>query len=153
LLDPDQSSSFRDLYLNFPFDLSELLIIGTANDVETMHPALRDRFEIIELPPYTDDEELVILSRYVLPQLMESHILTEDHITISEDTLEALVARSSESPGVRQLERDCRRILRRAAFLLQQGESHVTIEPETVVEWLGDAPRRKVVGFGPRGDR
>jgi len=152
LLDPEQSTSFRDHYLDIPFDLSELMIIGTANDLETVHPALRDRFEVIELPAYTDDEKLVILSRYILPRLRDSYCLTDDDVSIPADVLEVLVSRNPDAPGVRQLERDCRKLLSRAALLLQEGDDHVSIEIDTVTAWLGEPTRRRVVGFAP-GDR
>jgi ATP-dependent Lon protease len=125
------------------------MFIGAANDLDTIHPALRDRFEVIELPPYTQDEKLAIVSRYVLPRMRETHFLSDEQVHVSEDALAALAKRSASAPGVRPLESDLRRLLRRAVLLLQEGEAHVSIDAETVADWLGPATGRRSVGFAP----
>ena len=141
VLDPEQNNTFRDHYLDVPFDLSEVLFITTANVLDPIPPALRDRMEVLELPGYTEDEKLVIATEHLLDRQIGNHGLTADEIRFTEDALRTLVHGYTREAGVRNLEREigalCRKVARRRA---EGDESPVEIGAETVVEMLG-APK------------
>jgi ATP-dependent Lon protease len=141
VLDPEQNNTFRDHYLDVPFDLSEVLFITTANVLDTIPPPLRDRMEVIELPGYTEEEKLRIARDHLLAKQIANHGLTADQVTFSDAALAAIIRGYTREAGVRNLEREigalCRKIARRHA------EGHtdaVTVTPAIVEEMLG-APR------------
>ena len=141
MLDPEQNNTFRDHYLDVPFDLSEVLFITTANVLDPVPPALRDRMEVLELPGYTEDEKFVIATEHLVDRQVENHGLTPDQICFAEDALRVVIRGYTREAGVRNLEREigalCRKVARRRA---EGDESSVEITPETVVEMLG-APK------------
>jgi ATP-dependent Lon protease len=115
VLDPAQNSTFTDNYLDVPFDLSRVLFITTANWLDPIHPALRDRLEIIELPSYTVAEKLQIARRHLLPRLLEEHGLKKKHLRIPDNTLRKLIQDYTREAGVRNLEREIGGVIRKAA--------------------------------------
>ena len=141
VLDPEQNAAFRDHYVDLPFDLSEVLFITTANVLDPIPPALRDRMEVLELPGYTEEEKLVIATEHLLGRQIDNHGLTADQVGFTEEALRAVVRGYTREAGVRNLEREigalCRKVARRRA---EGDESPVEITTETVVELLG-APK------------
>src|SRR5262249_44631312 len=115
VLDPAQNSTFTDNYLDVPFDLSRVLFITTANWLDPIHPALRDRLEIIELPSYTAAEKLQIARRHLLPRQLEEHGLKKKHVRIPDPTLRRLVQDYTREAGVRNLEREIGSLARKVA--------------------------------------
>ena len=141
VLDPEQNSTFRDHYLDVPFDLSEVLFITTANVLDPIPPALRDRMEVLELPGYTEDEKLMIATDHLVDRQVTNHGLTAEQIQFSDQALRAIIRGYTREAGVRNLEREigavCRKVARRRA---EGVEEAVAVTPETVVEMLG-APK------------
>jgi ATP-dependent Lon protease len=141
VLDPEQNNTFRDHYLDVPFDLSEVLFITTANVLDPVPPALRDRMETLELPGYTEEEKLKIAVEHLVEKQIKNHGLTPDQVRFTDATLHAVIRGYTREAGVRNLEREiaslCRKVARRRA---EGVEDAVVITPDTVVEMLG-APR------------
>jgi ATP-dependent Lon protease len=115
VLDPEQNRTFTDHYLDLPFDLSHVLFITTANWLDPVHPALRDRLEVIELPSYTESEKLQIARRYLVPRQIEENGLTKSNVKFSDAALRALIREYTREAGVRQLERGIAALARKAA--------------------------------------
>jgi ATP-dependent Lon protease len=119
VLDPEQNQSFRDHYLDLPFDLSRVMFITTANQLEPIPPALRDRMEVIQLSGYSEEEKLEIARRYLVPRQVERNGLRPSRIEIADDALKAVVAGYTREAGVRNLEREigalCRKVAREFA--------------------------------------
>ena len=138
VLDPEQNNTFRDHYLDVPFDLSEILFITTANVLDPVPPALRDRMEVLELPGYTDEEKLTIAREHLVGRQIENHGLSSDHIRFEEPALQAVIRGYTREAGVRNLEREigavCRKVARRRA---EGDEAPVVVTPHTVTEMLG----------------
>jgi ATP-dependent Lon protease len=141
VLDPEQNNTFRDHYLDVPFDLSEVLFITTANVLDTIPPPLRDRMEVLELPGYTEDEKLSIAREHLVAKQVKNHGLGQDHIAFTDAGLSTVIRGYTREAGVRNLEREigalCRKVARRRA---EGDDRQVTITPEVVMEMLG-APR------------
>ncbi|HXG48182.1 MAG TPA: endopeptidase La [Methylomirabilota bacterium] len=141
VLDPQQNSAFMDHYLDLPFDLSQVLFITTANWLDPIHPALRDRLEVIELPSYTAVEKLQIARRYLVPRQLSEHGLKAKLVRISDATLRKLIADYTHEAGVRQLEREIASLARKAArqILARRGQptQPLTISPASLLEYLG----------------
>ncbi|HKW99956.1 MAG TPA: endopeptidase La [Bryobacteraceae bacterium] len=142
VLDPEQNSTFRDNYLDVPFDLSRVLFITTANVLETIPEALRDRMEIIELPGYSEQEKAIIAFRYLIPRQMEENGLADEKtIQFTDEAIHHLIRRYTREAGVRNLEREIGSICRKRARRIAEGkEDSGMITPERVEEFLG-APR------------
>jgi ATP-dependent Lon protease len=141
VLDPEQNSTFRDHYLDVPFDLSKVFFIGTANVLENIPGPLRDRMEIIELPGYTQEEKLAIASRYLVKRQLKANGLQESQASISEAALEALIAGYTREAGVRNLEREIGAVLRHAAMRIAENSAdNVSIDVGDVPKILG-APK------------
>jgi len=141
VLDPEQNVSFRDHYLDVPFDLSEVLFITTANVLDPVPPALRDRMEVLEIPGYTEEEKLAIARDHLVQKQIANHGLTPDQVTIRDDAIRLVIRGYTREAGVRNLEREIGALCRKAARRRAEGdESPLHITPETVVELLG-APR------------
>jgi ATP-dependent Lon protease len=114
VLDPAQNSTFTDHYLDLPFDLSRVLFIATANWLDPIHAALRDRLEVIELPSYTETEKLEIAKRYLVPRQIHEHGLTKNDLKFSDASLRSLIREYTREAGVRQLEREIAALARKA---------------------------------------
>jgi len=141
VLDPEQNNSFRDHYLDVPFDLSEVLFITTANVLDPVPPALRDRMEVLELPGYTEEEKLKIAQEHLVDKQVKNHGLTAEQISFGEDALRAVIRGYTREAGVRNLEREIAALCRKAARRRAEGiEDAIAITPDVVVEMLG-APK------------
>ncbi len=142
VLDPEQNNTFTDHYLDLPFDLSRVLFIATANWLDPIHPALRDRLEVIELPSYTETEKLEIAKRYLVPRQIEEHGLTRQEIKFSDATLRKTIREYTREAGVRQLEREIAALVRKAArkIVSRNGaDGQIKIEPAQLGDFLGHA--------------
>ncbi len=137
-LDPEQNSAFEDHYLDVPFDLSDVMFITTANVLDTIPPALRDRLEIIQYSGYTMEEKFEIAKRYLLPKQIRLNALTEKQLSISDQILQSVIAHYTREAGVRSLERAVGKLIRKAARLIAEGKREtVVIDEDTLVEFLG----------------
>jgi ATP-dependent Lon protease len=143
VLDPAQNHTFTDHYLDLPFDLSRVLFIATANWLEPIHPALRDRLEVIELPSYTESEKLQIAKRYLVPRQIEEHGLTKNDVKFTDAALRELIREYTREAGVRQLERQIAALSRKAVrrIVSRNGAAEsVKLEPKDLEKYLGHAP-------------
>ena len=121
VLDPEQNSTFRDHYLDVPFDLSKVLFIGTANVLDSIPGPLRDRMEVIELPGYTQEEKLQIARRYLVKRQLAANGLHDDQAAISDAAIAALIDGYTREAGVRNLEREIGAVLRNVAMRISEG--------------------------------
>jgi len=141
VLDPEQHSSFRDHYLDLPFDLSRVLFICTANQAETIPPPLLDRMDTIQLSGYTEEEKLGIARRYLVPKQIEAHGLGAKQVTLSDEALRLVISEYTREAGVRNLERQLAALCRKAARQIAEGKRRkISVGGKEVREWLG--PRR-----------
>ncbi len=140
VLDPEQNFSFRDNYLGVPFDLSNVMFMTTANILDTIQPALRDRMEVIRLAGYTEEEKLEIILRHLLPKQYEENGIKPEHLEISREALRILIAKYTRESGLRQLEREIGKICRKVARRVAEGNTEqVKVTPENIHEFLGPA--------------
>ena len=138
VLDPAQNFSFRDHYLDLPFDLSSVFFIATANQMSPIPPALRDRMEVIRLSGYTEEEKLHIAKRYLVPRQVKEAGLAEEQLQIPDETIQSVIGRYTREAGVRQLERTIGRLARKTALKVAQGVGDVfTITPDHLEDYLG----------------
>jgi ATP-dependent Lon protease len=140
VLDPAQNNTFTDNYLDVPFDLSRVLFITTANWLDPIHPALRDRLEIIEIPSYTAAEKLQIAKRHLLPRQLEEHGLKKKHVRVPDPTIRRLIQDYTREAGVRNLERELGSLARKVARKIVSTEGiqpTITILPGDLQEYLG----------------
>ena len=141
VLDPEQNNTFRDHYLDVPFDLSEVLFITTANVLDPIPPPLRDRMEVLEIAGYTEEEKLSIATDHLVEKQVKNHGLTPEYIQFTPDALRQVIRGYTREAGVRNLEREigalCRKVARRRA---EGDETPIEITPDVVVEMLG-APK------------
>ncbi len=159
VLDPAQNNSFRDHYLEIPFDLSRVLFIATANQLGTVHPALLDRMEVIPLAGYTDEEKVQIARRYLIPRQLLDNGLPEDSIEITDAALREIIGEYTREAGVRNLERQIGTIARKVAarYVASGGVVNVTLQgaPPPIArvdigdlhDYLGPARFRREVAF------
>ncbi|MHB8469348.1 MAG: endopeptidase La [Gaiellaceae bacterium] len=141
VLDPEQNKTFRDHYLDLPFDLSKVLFICTANTTDTIPGALLDRMDVISLSGYTREEKLGIAKRYLVPKQVEAHGLTAERISLSDKALRLVIGEYTREAGVRGLERRIADLLRKAAVKVAEGhEPKIRVDERRVRTWLG--PRR-----------
>ena len=138
ILDPEQNKTFRDNYLDLPFDLSKVFFITTANTLETIPQPLLDRMELLRLSGYSEEEKIVIARRYLIPRQLKEAGLTAEQLTIADEALRRVISRYTREAGLRQLERAIGRLTRKIALRFAEGKTEaVTIEPEDLAEMLG----------------
>jgi len=137
-LDPEQNGTFRDNYLEIPFDLSQVLFITTANTTATIPTPLLDRMEVIELGSYTDEEKLQIARRYLLPKQRKKHGLSGRQLTVGDDVIREIIAGYTRESGVRQLERELGSVCRKtAAKIVDEQKQSITLRSSMLEEFLG----------------
>ncbi len=136
ILDPEQNTHFRDLYLNFDLDLSKVLFIATANDPSTIPAPLRDRMEMIFVGSYTPQEKFEIAKRYLVPQEAKKHSLKKSEITITDAALKEIIDKYTKEAGVRNLRRVIAKIMRKAAIKILEGEKKVKVTIKNLKEFL-----------------
>jgi len=138
VLDPEQNNTFKDHYIDMPFDLSEVLFITTANILDTIPPALRDRMEVIRLAGYTEEDKLHIARRHLIPRQLDNHGIQPESVAFGDDALVKLVREYTREAGLRNLEREVASIIRKVARRRAEGDtSTVAVTPEKVEEFLG----------------
>jgi ATP-dependent Lon protease len=139
VLDPEQNSTFRDHYLDLPFDLSNVMFITTANDLDRVPGPLRDRMEVIQLSGYTQEEKLEIAKRYLAPRQIERNGLTPGKIAVTDEALLLIIEGYTREAGVRNLEREIGAVCRKVARDYAEGKRNrkLTVRPKTVTEMLG----------------
>ncbi len=137
-LDPEQNNSFRDNYLDVPFDLSKVLFITTANQLDPIPEPLRDRMEIIELQGYTENEKVHIATRYLVPRQTEENGLKPEQIEFTEAGLRHIIAHYTREAGVRNVEREIGTICRKQARRIAEGRTEkLVVTPDNIKEFLG----------------
>jgi ATP-dependent Lon protease len=140
VLDPAQNHAFVDRYLDVPFDLSQIIFIGTANYIEGIPEPLRDRIEVMSIPGYTEREKLEIAKRYLVPRQLQENGLKLEQCELQDDALRRIVSDYTHEAGVRELERQIGAICRSVAARVARGKTeHVTVTTEVVREMLGPA--------------
>lgn len=139
VLDPEQNKTFTDHYLELPFDLSEVMFVCTANTLETLSAPLRDRLEIVELSGYTSEEKVHIARRHLVSKRTKEHGMAEDKLAITDSALHAIVRDYTREAGVRQLDREIKKLCRAAALEVARGKGDdaVTIDEKDLVKHLG----------------
>jgi ATP-dependent Lon protease len=141
VLDAEQNRTFRDHYLDLPYDLSKVLFICTANTLDTIPGPLLDRMDVIQLSGYTEDEKLGIAKRYLVPKQLELHGLTREQLTMSDAVLRTVIREYTREAGVRNLERRIADVCRKAATQVAKGKARkIRVDEKKLRSWLG--PRR-----------
>ncbi len=154
VLDPEQNFSFSDHYLELAFDLSKVMFVTTANTLGTIPPALLDRLEVIEFPGYIEDEKMAISDRYLIPRQMEENGMDESGLRFSDTSLQKIIREYTYEAGVRNLEREVGRVIRKVARWKAEGKQFPTLVTPNMVEKLlgppqffqSEAERRDEVG-------
>ncbi|OFZ56155.1 MAG: endopeptidase La [Bdellovibrionales bacterium RIFOXYC1_FULL_54_43] len=139
VLDPEQNKSFTDHYLDVPFDLSDVFFICTANVIDPIPPALRDRMEIIEMNGYTSQEKLHIAKRYLIPRLLQEHGIKPEWISLPEETIERIASHYTREAGVRELNRKIAALFRAVAeeVILHGPTTQISLAPDQLRKFLG----------------
>ena len=138
VLDPEQNHAFSDHYLDVPFDLTNVMFITTANILDPIPPALKDRMEVLELPGYTAEEKVFIAKQFTIPKQFKEHGLTKEQITIEDDAIKAVISDYTREAGIRNLEREIARICRKAAKNIASGEKEsVNVTADQLHKLLG----------------
>jgi len=138
ILDPEQNDKFRDNYLNFPIDLSDVIFVATANEIGSIPAPLRDRMEFIEVSSYTPQEKFQIAKKYLVPQELKKHGLKNYEVTISEKALRELIEKYTREAGVRSLRRQIAAVMRKSAkkLLEEKTAQKISITPQNIKEFL-----------------
>jgi len=137
-LDPEQNNQFSDHYLEVPFDLSDVMFVTTANVLDTIPPALKDRLEVITFAGYTHDEKFKIAHDFLLKKQIENHGLTPEKVEITDEAIRFVIEHYTREAGVRSLERQISAILRKVAKLVAEGkEEKVKVTEKEVIKYLG----------------
>ncbi|HSY40220.1 MAG TPA: endopeptidase La, partial [Polyangia bacterium] len=141
VLDPEQNHTFSDHYLEVPFDLSKVMFVATANIMDPIPPALRDRLEVLELPGYTREEKLNISKQFLIPKQLEEHGLSKEKLTFDDAALAEIIDSYTREAGVRNLEREAANVIRAIAVLVAEGKAQPTetVTAERIGELLGPA--------------
>lgn len=140
VLDPEQNNSFQDHYLEVPFDLSDVMFITTANLLDPIPPALKDRMEVIHFPGYTEDEKLHIARKYLVPKQLKGHGLRPALLAVTDGALKEIIRRYTREAGVRNLERQIASICRQVARKVVEGSTgKTTVSGRSIHEYLGPA--------------
>jgi ATP-dependent Lon protease len=140
VLDPEQNNTFRDHYLDVSFDLSRVFFITTANVLDTIPSALRDRMEVIELPGYTEEEKIQIARNYLVPRGRENNGLNAEQIQFEDEAIRSIVRHYTRETGVRNLEREIGSVCRKHARRMLEGKgTSLVVTPQVVAEFLGSA--------------
>ena len=138
VLDPEQNNTFQDNYLEVPFDLTKVLFITTANLLDPIPAALRDRMEVVQLPGYTETEKIGIGKRFLIPKQMKNHGLSEKTIAITDEAMVELVRSYTHEAGVRNLEREIANVMRKVARAVAEGRKRKTVvDVKKLFEYLG----------------
>ncbi len=138
ILDPEQNHEFRDLYLNFPIDLSQTIFVSTANDVRRIPAPLRDRMEFIEISSYTPNEKYHIAKDYLIPQELDKHGLKKSEISLSKTTIDLIISKYTREAGVRNLRRVFAKLFRKVVrqLLVDESLKKVSINTKNIKEYL-----------------
>jgi ATP-dependent Lon protease len=140
VLDPEQNFSFSDHYIDVPFDLSKVMFITTANVLDTIPPALRDRMETLELPGYSEDQKIMIAKQFLITKQVAEHGLTSEYVEFKDDALQTIIVSYTREAGVRNLEREIAAICRGVAKDVARGiMEKVVINSEMLHKFLGPA--------------
>lgn len=151
VLDPEQNNSFQDHYLEAPFDLSNVMFITTANLLDPIPPALRDRMEVIHFPGYTEDEKLHIAKQYLVPRQVKEHGLTSGKIEFTDEAIQEIIRRHTREAGVRNLERNIAAVCRQVARKVVEGRrSKTRLTLRTLSKYLG--PPKFSFGLAEKND-
>ena len=144
VLDYEQNSSFRDHYIEVPFDLSQVLFITTANSLETISETLLDRMEIIELYSYTAEDKFLIAKKHLVPKQVKNFGMNSKMIRFTDAAIREIIGSYTKESGVRTLDRTITKIIRKAAVKFAEGfEGKITISPSNLPDFLG-APKYKL---------
>jgi ATP-dependent Lon protease len=137
LLDPEQNKAFVDRYVDFPFDMSKVLFIATANNTTNVATAVLDRLQIIKMPSYTDEEKTVIASKYLFPKILKQTGLTEAQLIIDESVWPTIIRPLGFDSGIRSLSRIIEGVCRKAAMLVVEGKAQtINVTAENIKEFL-----------------
>lgn len=140
VLDPEQNNAFSDHYLEVPFDLSDVMFITTANLLDPIPPALKDRMEVIHFPGYTEEEKVKIAQRFLMPKQLEAHGLKEENLKITEAAIRKIIREQTREAGVRNLERKMASICRQMAKMIVEGKKKsFKVTPNNLSKFLGPA--------------
>ena len=141
VLDPEQNHSFSDHYLEVPFDLSKVMFVATANILDPVPPALRDRLEVLELPGYTREEKLNISRQFLIPKQLEEHGLSKEKVVFEDSAVAEVIDSYTREAGVRNLEREMANVIRAIAVLVAEGKAQglEQITTARIEEFLGPA--------------
>lgn len=138
VLDPEQNKDFRDNYLDVPFDLSQVMFITTANQLDTIPPPLLDRMEVLHLPGYTEHEKLHIAKKYLIPKEVRANALKENEIVLEDEAVLAIIKDYTREAGVRNLEREIANVCRKVAKAIAEGKTTpMTITADNLHDYLG----------------
>lgn len=140
VLDAEQNSTFRDHYLNLPFDLSDIIFLATANMIDTIPPALKDRLEVIQLSGYSEEEKLKIAKQYLIPKQIQENGIEEKHVSFPDEGIHYTIENYTREAGLRNLERTIGTLCRKVAFRVAEGEDFsVEFCPDKITSLLGPA--------------
>ena len=138
VLDPEQNHAFSDHYINLPFNLSNVMFIATANQIDPVPSALRDRMEVITLSGYTEEEKLQIARRYLIPRQISENGITDKIISISDEAIKAIIARYTREAGLRNLEREIGSVCRKVARKVAEGDKRrFVVNATSLAKYLG----------------
>ncbi|HOI34704.1 MAG TPA: endopeptidase La [Mesotoga infera] len=137
VLDPEQNSNFTDHFLEVPFDLSRVLFITTANVLYSIPDALRDRMEVIEIPGYTESEKYHIAKDHILPKLLDEYNMKDGSFKITRSAIKGTIRDYTREAGVRQLDRNLGKIIRKAILKMAEGEGSINVGVNDLGEFLG----------------